>query len=166
LLGAWDGTEPAEPHRSVQTTFRGNGDGPATDYDRACEVNEWLGVLAVASGEGLVLGGEPLPTAWLPVAHGTGGLLVRWQYAESDSAAARWLSAVPPELPWRWSVRFAFDAGPLMLFDAAEAGLDPLGSRLELPLTIGRYDIHTVQWQPDSVTSLLLHRFTWREAAT
>lgn len=165
LLECWDGTDPPEPHRSVRATFRWSGGGPATDYDRACDVSEWLGVLPVGTGEGLVLGGEPLSTAWCPTTQGEASLLVRWEYAESDLAAARWLAAVPTKLPWRWSTRFAFDAEPLVLFDAAEPGLDPSGPRLELALPSGKYDIHTVQWQPDSVTSLMLHRFSWREVS-
>ncbi|MDX3771767.1 MULTISPECIES: Imm21 family immunity protein [unclassified Streptomyces] len=41
--------------------------GTEGDYDRACEVMDLVGVLALPDGaEALVLGDEPLSTAYLP----------------------------------------------------------------------------------------------------
>jgi len=165
LLGAWEGTDEPEPYRAVQARSRWNPEGPATDYDRACDVTDLVGTVPVGEGEGLVLGDEPLATTWWPVAKIRGGFLVRWEYAETDAVAARWVSAIPGHLSWEPGVRYRFQEGPLLLFDSAEPGLDPSGYRLEIALAGGTYEVHTAKWRPDASTSLLLHRLTSRGAA-
>ena len=72
---------------------------PATDYDRACDVNYYLGLIEIGAGKGLVLGGEPLSTAWWPSGslgnedgHAPGNLVVdgeravRLEVEERDAA--------------------------------------------------------------------------------
>ena len=165
LLEGWEGTEEPERYRGVEARSRWNPEGPATDYDRACDVTDLVGTVPVGSGEGLVLGDEPLATTWWPSEAVQGGLLVRWEYAEADAMVRRWISAVPAHLAWAPGVRFRFDEGPLVLFDSAEPGLDPLGVRLEITLEAGTYEVQTTRWRPDASTSLLLHRLTSRGAA-
>jgi hypothetical protein len=36
----------------------------ATDYDRACEIADYVGAIEVGSGIGVVLGEEPFSTTW------------------------------------------------------------------------------------------------------
>jgi hypothetical protein len=124
-----------------------------------------VGTVPVGDGEGLVLGDEPLATTWWPAEEIQGGFLVRWEYAEADSVVRRWMSALPVHLGWQPSVRYRFDKGPLLLFDSAEPGLDPLGPRLEIALRGDTYEVQTRRWRPDASTSLLLHRLTSRGAA-
>ena len=66
------------------------------DYDRACEVNDYLCVLTVGDGQALVFGEEPMSTAWL--ANRNGGTFVRWSYGESQSAVLETLKGIS-ELP-------------------------------------------------------------------
>jgi hypothetical protein len=62
LLTFWEGSSPPSGGRVVAATFRSNPDGPATDYDRACDVSG-LGVIPVGPGHALVLNDdEPFPT--------------------------------------------------------------------------------------------------------
>jgi Immunity protein 21 len=165
LLGVWEGADEPEPYRGVEARSRWNPGGPATDYDRACDATELVGTVQVGVGEGLVLADEPLATTWWPAPEIGGGILVRWEYADSDAAAGRWIAAIPGSLPWEPSARFGFAEGPLVLFDSAEAGADPSGPRLEIALAGGGYDVHTIRWRPDVTTSLLLHRLKLRAAA-
>jgi hypothetical protein len=165
LLGVWGGTDEPEPYLGVEARSRWNPAGAATDYDRACDVTDLLGTVQVGGGEALVLADEPLATSWCPAPEIGDGILVRWEYAESDVIAGRWVSTIPGSLPWEPSLRFSFEEGPLSLFDAAEPGLDPSGPRLEVGLSGGVYDVHTIRWRPDGGTSLLLHRLKSRGTA-
>ena len=165
LLGAWGGSDEPEPYLGVEARSRWNPRGRATDYDRACDVTDLVGTVQVGVGEGLVLGDEPLATTWRPIQEIGGGILVRWEYADSDIAAGRWVSAIPGSLPWEPAGRFSFEEGPLVLLDSAEPGLDPSGPRLEIGLSGGVYDVHTIRWRPDGRTSLLLHRLKSRGTA-
>ncbi|ALP00027.1 hypothetical protein SHL15_9108 [Streptomyces hygroscopicus subsp. limoneus] len=61
----------------------GDADG-RDDYDRACEVEDWAGVIAVGVGAvtALVLADEPAKTCFLPEKL----LFVRWLAADSEAA--------------------------------------------------------------------------------
>jgi hypothetical protein len=94
LLAAWRGTDDPLPGEAIEATFRWNPGGVATDYDRACDVRDYAGVIAVGSGEALVLADEPLPTTWLP-GH-RGGVFVRWRFGPDEACVAAILEGVYP----------------------------------------------------------------------
>ncbi|MFJ8431498.1 Imm21 family immunity protein [Kitasatospora sp. NPDC094019] len=95
----------------------GNGDAVDDDYDRACAVEGFVGLLRIGSAEGLALGDEPASTAYPPGR----GVFVRWSAAESEEAllgrvnAATRAASREPERTWRVP-------GPVVLFDAARTG--------------------------------------------
>jgi hypothetical protein len=65
-LPSWEGVAPPADGRHIEAQFRWNRrDAPATDYDRACDVTGYLGLLSIGTGHGLVLGDELHATAWL-----------------------------------------------------------------------------------------------------
>jgi Immunity protein 21 len=164
LLVHWEGADPPSAGRAVSATFRATGPGtPATDYDRACDVPDELGVLEVGPGHGLVLGDEPAATAWWPLPDG--GLLVRWHHAESEAAVLAALRAAPLKGFGLPTCRFSVSAAPLMLFDAALPGPEAQrGAHLWLTVPVGEYTVTTADHRPDRATSLTLHRFVPRRS--
>src|SRR5215510_13183631 len=91
-LPFWGGVAPPPDERLIEATFRWMGPGtPATDYDRACDVQGYLGLLDIGAGHGLVLGDAPDATAWQAFAtfgdgeEVMGGILIRCVYANSDA---------------------------------------------------------------------------------
>lgn len=143
LLPSWRGTLPP-PHEPI-----------SGDYARAVEIKEYLGKIAVGQGEGLVLGGDPLPAAAIPVADGL--LVVRWVYAESDMAAEIAIRNAR-RLPYRPEA-FLFDNGDdiVVLMDAAWPG-DAVAEVTRLPLRKGTYGVATAEYKPDSDTFFVVHR--------
>ncbi|MEV5520436.1 Imm21 family immunity protein [Streptomyces sp. NRRL S-1314] len=100
----------------------GDADG-RDDYDRACEVEDWAGVIAVGAGAAtvLVLADEPAKTCFLPEKL----LFVRWLAADSEAelfAAAEAVLA-DPDTAWEDGGLWVTD-GPAVLMDSAEAGAD------------------------------------------
>src|SRR5262245_25391113 len=81
---AWEGWRAPSDGRVVEATFRCNPEGPATDYDRACSVAGWLGVIPVGAGQALVLSGDDTQAAYYRTADGQHYLL-RWLYAPSET---------------------------------------------------------------------------------
>ena len=156
LLTEWSGSEAPPAAREVVASFRWRPGGPATDYDRACDVSDYVGVIAVGAGEGLVLGEEPDPTTWL--ADGHGGILARWIHAPSGEEVAAALERVPMELSWELAGTFRVVGSPLVLFDAAEPGVEPLLPRLKLEVAPGLYAVAQVAYRPDAETALRLVR--------
>ncbi len=140
-----------------------------TDYGRACAVEEYLGVVDVGPGRGVVLGDEPTATAWLPVSEG-GGVLVRWVAAESEEDVVAALGDLESAEWEPAGVSLEVTSGELVLFDAACArgncGPDSAGSvgSLVIELEPGMYTFETAEYGSDDDTELLLHRLSPRVA--
>lgn len=175
-LLAWGGIEPPADGRHIEAKFRWGGpDEPATDYDRACDVAGYLGLLDIGAGQGLVLGDEPLGTAWRASAasgggNGTGdmgGTLIRWVYADSEADVIDAVERVP-ETAWvDDGLVLSVGREPLYLLDAAcDASVLEGGDYLVIHLPVGDYAIATAEYEPDSHTCLLLHRLTRMSSAT
>jgi Immunity protein 21 len=134
-----------------------------TDYGRACGVEDYLGMLEVGPGVCLVLGDEPMDTAFLPTEDG--GIFVRWLHAENEGEVAQALQVVPEDA-WEPSLhRFHVGSGGLLLFDSACPGDDLPSPRIEgivswirSPIPRGTYQVDTADYQPDDHTRLILHR--------
>ncbi|MFD9336238.1 Imm21 family immunity protein [Streptomyces sp. NPDC060028] len=131
--------------------------GTEGDYDRACEVTDLVGVLELPDGaEALVLGGEPLTTAYLPEHRA----LVRWCYAESEEGVADVILAGLPTAEWEEGPVLS-TTGELAMFDAAYFGTEvgTLTDSTVLELGPGRYRVDSASIEPDDLTSFRVHRF-------
>jgi hypothetical protein len=163
-LKEWKGTDVPTGGRVVEATFRWDGpDSPATDYDRACDVDGYVGVIPVGAGHAVVLGDEPCATAWYSRTAGdTGeyGLLVRWVHANDDEDVLLALDQVNT-VSWEdTGLRFTVDQSPLVLFDSAQnPSWEEFEGSCEVPLPPGTYRIETAFHKPDNETFLILHRF-------
>ncbi|MFD7873648.1 Imm21 family immunity protein [Streptomyces sp. NPDC059766] len=128
----------------------GDADG-RDDYDRACEVEAWAGVITAGAEAAtvLVLADEPATTCFLPEKL----LFVRWLAADSEAelfAAAEAVMA-DPDTAWVDGGLWVTD-GPAILMDSAEAGADlgvdyPGGGRPDqalVALPAGRWGVRAV----------------------
>jgi hypothetical protein len=132
--------------------------GVPSDYDVACGVEGYLGVIEKAGYSLLVLGDEPLQTA---VSRLNGKpCLVRWVYAPSPGAAETAVAAMLPvhlRGPLE-SVTLRIEGSPLVLMDAGATGEHP-GDTLELELEPGAYRVHVYELAPAQDMKFLVHEF-------
>ncbi|MGW1363739.1 immunity 21 family protein [Streptomyces chartreusis] len=121
-----------------------DGDETASDYDRACEVDGFVGLLPVGDSAALVFGDEPASTSYLP----DQGTFVRWCAADSE---AELLARVPAALAiadWGHEVRWKVP-GTVVLFDSAWPGRDTERTEhLRVALEPGAYAVRAAQVQP------------------
>lgn len=129
------------------------------DYDRACGIDDYLGLLDVGSGRALVLGEEPMSTAWLSEP----GMFVRWQYADDNESVEEAIADLSKASWEATAIVVDVTDSSLVLFDAACSGEDPdcnrSGCKLNIALKEKRYLIETAHYTPDENTALILHRF-------
>ncbi|MGW7267973.1 immunity 21 family protein [Streptomyces sp. NPDC054842] len=127
-----------------------DGDDMSSDYDRACDVEGFIGLVPVGDTRALVLGDEPASTTFLP-RHGT---FVRWCAADSE---AELLAGVPAALDaavWEPEVRWDVP-GPVLLFDAAWPGrVSEQTDHLRVDLEPGRYGVRAAHVEPGPETWL------------
>ena len=141
----------------VQSRWQGTG-GVPSDYDTACGVDGYVGVIEKDRCPLLVLGDEPLQTG---IASLDGRpCLVRWVYAPSLDAAESSLAAMMPvhlRGPLE-SVAFRVVSSPLILMDAGAPGENP-GDNLELEMDPGLYSVQVYDFTPAQDTKFLVHEF-------
>lgn len=152
-LADWSGYNPDE-ELSGEVTIPGT-----TDYERACAValEGLLGLVQVADIQALVLGDEPMSTAWHPTGP-AGGLLIRWVYGDDINAVPSYVTDLDAVIWTLSGITLTVTNQPYYLFDSAWAGQETT-ERLEITLTEGRYEIDTGIAHPANRTELLLHRF-------
>lgn len=142
----------------------------SSDFARACGIDDYLGMLHVGPGRALILGDEPMQTAFLP-SH-EGGIVVRWMYAEDEDGVWRAVGAVP-ESGWEPTPhRIEVAREAILVFDSAHPG-DSLPASLEdgaatpwihIELSSGTYLVDMADYSPDSSTRLILHRLRRSQA--
>lgn len=127
-----------------------------TDYDRACAVDGYLGLVSVGDGYGLVLGDMPMDTAWYPLSV-TEGILIRWLYGNDSANLLQRLLPID-EGAWTPSgMSVHVGEHPLYLSDSAAAG-EPETERLTISLAAGEYAVDTGILEPDPHTQMVVHR--------
>lgn len=128
---------------------------PESDYGRACSAGGSPAIVQVAHGQGLVIGGEPLPITAVPSADGWA--LVRWVFADSDDDVAAALSELDPAT-FSAVEGVALSGGEeFRLFDAAMPGDDIVGTSLSLDLGPGPLHVYTSELHPSGRTKLIVH---------
>lgn len=135
---------------AILPSWRGGADEEPPDadddYERACAVADYAGVIPVGDGQGLVLGDEPATTCYLPEHRA----FVRWAAADSaDSLFARAVEVLAdPTATWHdcgtWTT-----GGPAVLMDSAYAGAElgtadafgDLPEQAPVPIPAGRWSV-------------------------
>ena len=126
------------------------------DYDRACAVDDYVGMIPVGGGPGLVLGDEPMQTAWVALT-ASSGLLVRWMWADSEQAVIDSLPAIPEEAWQATGINFPSETGNFILIDSGAPG-QKVREYLRFTLEPGDYIVETAEYSPQKSLRLVVHR--------
>ena len=127
-----------------------DGDDMSCDYDRACDVEGFIGLLPVGDTRALVLGDDPASTTYLP----EHGAFVRWCAADSEDELLAEVPAALATAVWEDEVKWSVP-GPVVLFDAAWPGNDSVNTdHLKVSLAPGRYAVRAANVRPGPETWL------------
>ncbi|MGW0767501.1 immunity 21 family protein [Streptomyces sp. NPDC002676] len=133
VLPFWAGADSAEPD---------------SDYDRACEVDGYVGLLPVGDSAALVFGDDPASTSYLPD-HGT---FVRWAAADSEEELLAGVPAALASAAWAPEIHWEVP-GSVLLFDSAwPGGTADRTEHLRVPLDAGTYAVRAAYAQPGPET--------------
>ncbi|MFJ9377066.1 Imm21 family immunity protein [Streptomyces sp. NPDC101455] len=133
------------------------GDATASDdYDRACEVDDPAGLIAVGDNgaQALVLADEPAMSCYLPERRA----FLRWLGADSEAGSRVAAEAVlaDPAIVWDECGTWVSD-GPAVPMDSAEAGAalgveypgDGMPCQAPVPLPVGRWRVRATHTKAD-----------------
>lgn len=148
LLIKWNGINELKTNSNQQT-----------DYERACEVEDYVGLIDLDSEKALVLGDMPMETTWLQ-ADENDGIIVCWNYADSRELVHGILETISFNQNWEdTKIEMTFKTSEIILFDSAFSHDFFIEEEsLKLNLNPGKYIIQTHFYEPDPKTSLVLHR--------
>ncbi|MGW1507208.1 Imm21 family immunity protein [Streptomyces mirabilis] len=134
------------------SAWRGAGGDDWEDYDRACDVDGHVGLIAVGQSHALVLGFDPASTAFLPNA----GAFVRWIAADSEEELLDSVDTAFASVVWEETVTWDVP-GPLVLLDSACPGDEAHeDERLRVEMAAGRYQVQAAQVTPRPRTTFCL----------
>ena len=128
--------------RVVEAESRWDATGPATDYDRACDVAGWLGVVRVGRGRGVVLADDPGTAAYHPWQGRH--WVVKWVFAPSEMSFLAHFESVAACLKPEAAVSVRHPGGRLVLMDASDTPRSWLGEHSEFTLPAGLYSVTAV----------------------
>jgi hypothetical protein len=130
-----------------------------SDYDRACAMSDYAGLVDVDGGSALVLGDLPLATTVFGKAPFE-LYVVRAVYMDPGTEVALFADYFDESF-FRASLEalnFTISSDALAMFDSALPGSDQSKEVLAFSLSPGRYEIKTALVDPDERTSLVVHR--------
>ena len=136
-------------------------DSGMSDYQRACEVSDYLGSIEVGSRSGVVLGEQPFSSTWWQDRELDHGMIVRWICAENEAPVIQALTNLSASNWQRTDVVLEVTKGSLLLFDSASPGND-IETFILIQFPKGTYIAETLHYEPNQDTCLILHRFILR----
>jgi hypothetical protein len=136
---------------------RGDWTGVAgDDYERACGVDGYLGVLDVGDDQALVIGDEPASTALLPTRAADSLVIAKWTYGPDRLSVVASLRGIRLDQFPAAQVKVTFLSSPQLLFDSGSPGGEA-DEHLTARLPAGEYVASTLVFEPARDISLVLH---------
>ena len=128
----------------------------SSDYNRACSVEDYVGLIPVGNSEAIVLGDEPCQTGVVSL-NSREVVLARWVYGEDELTVENYLKKLSEKAFNNPCEQIEYQAKDdnFVLFDATLNGESASGVDIALPLD--KYVIKTIQYEPDENTFLILH---------
>lgn len=132
-----------------------------TDYDRACQITDHVGIISGTPHDVLVIS-EPDQLAWMSDDCG-GGVIVKWIGAESDEQVLSGLRSVDLNEFDLSKIHFEVNESPLHLFDAANDFSSGKCDFLQIEISPGIYSVSTKNFEPSSDLWLFLIRLSKKQ---
>ncbi|HZS83840.1 MAG TPA: Imm21 family immunity protein [Stellaceae bacterium] len=131
--------------------------GLPSDYGRACQASGWIDMLPVGGGQVAVLWGEPLSTTVHRLSSGA-WVIARCYYASGDTALFARLREVREDIFSEDEEKtITFPSGYAHLFEGGLPGLLSRRNEIVIPIKERKYNILTIEYNPDKEISMVLH---------
>lgn len=129
--------------------------GFVSDYERACQIQDFIGTLFVGADQALILGDLPSNTTHVPI-DSLSFLLIRWIWADSEDQITNALREFKVEQSWRdTGIHVLFRSGQLVLFDSVYGG-NEMKDYLNIEVDAGNYHVSTLSYQPNDLINLFI----------
>ena len=136
-----------------------NSGSPETlsDYERACSIDGYLGVLDVQKDQALVLGDEPMRTSVKRLEQDE-VMIIRWVWSSDETQVIESLPLALESADWvETDLTIKHSSERFVIFDSAEQ-FSEVSNLLEIPFSAELSRISTLEFKPSDSVFLVLHR--------
>jgi hypothetical protein len=154
----WLGADGLGTQQNITNNF-------SNDYEKACGVEDYIGIIEINKGLALVLGDMPLETR-VTYRNERTPVIVRIFYAEKDDDVIEKLKSFEffDEVDSIESINIELNGKEIIIFDSAYRYSEIGNEFLTLDIKAAKYRIYTKLINPDDRTSLLIHEFLQLDA--
>jgi hypothetical protein len=152
-MRSWNGIDGLGDQASKEKAYR-------NDYERACAIKDYLGLIPVSRSMGIVLGDMPLETTVMKSSRGR-PRIIRVFYSEPDANIASIITpdSIPKKAKEVENINIHIAEPCWYMFDSAYPGYLGLERCLPFTLVTGDWCVKTFEFKPDKNTFLLVHEF-------
>ncbi|MBP8083864.1 MAG: hypothetical protein KAZ87_11750 [Spirochaetes bacterium] len=123
-------------------------DSCESHYGKACEIDDYIGLISVADGYGIVISEDVARSTWISAEDHKGGYLAVWDYAEegiSDNFIADKIREAGEELFESTGIECPIQSSELYLFAACDTETDWIYGFLEFQIEPGIYAVDIIE---------------------
>lgn len=129
----------------------------SSDYDRACDTDEYAEVISIPSGQAVVFGDEPNRTT-VVTKSGSEAIIIRWRWAPNEAEILKYLGEMEQsDFDLVKALHLRLRGEEVVVFDSSFKGAEA-SKFLNIRLRSGEFVLETAMFEPDNETCLLLHR--------
>jgi len=138
------------------------GIGNPKHYNAACDVEDYIGLIPIGDGMGVVIGEDISRSTWISYENNEGGFLLVLNYIKegmkADTIIERILS-IDESLFEKTGLQVKINDNSIYLFAACDNGPNWMYERSENCIIPGVYDIYTLESYSFDDCSFRVHRF-------
>jgi hypothetical protein len=132
-------------------------EGEPNDYDRACEINEYLGIVNVHDGVALIVNTESMQIAINPSIKTNEIMFISWVYANNEQDIINSLKEIPEYIWDNINIKIQIINGDLVLFESVNPGND-VEEYFNILLEKGNYCVLSGVYNPNKSTRFILYK--------
>lgn len=162
LIASWGGVNKSSNKRIVyaRVGYEEENDS-ATDYDMACDIDDYIGLISVGDGNGIVIADDVPRSTWIAADDQKGGYLVILNYIEegtSDNTIINKIREAREECFEPTDLKLSVQDNTLYLFAACDSEPNWIYGFLEIQIEPGTYSIDTIENFNFGDSSFRVHR--------
>ncbi len=152
------------PHLLLEKGLVKSWRGPEWEfyYEKACEVEDYIGIIAVHDGYGVVIAEDVPRSTWISAKDKNGGYLIVLNYADesiSKSDIKSMIRGIDEELYKATDLQLSIQDNSLYLFAACDAGPDWMYGYVEILINPGVYKMDTMEGYSFNNCNFTIYRF-------
>jgi frataxin-like iron-binding protein CyaY len=141
----WEAGDIPSNNRVVKASHIYNeATGIVSDYDLACEINDYIGIIELQSGSAIVINDDVPMSAWVTDSNGIGYIIIlyTWENKDYSNEIPEIINNLEDSDFMLSGILFKVREDELYLFPASDRPLDPIYEFVKISIEPGNYKVY------------------------